>query len=453
MELQAGTKVGEYEVTGRLGAGAMGIVYSGVHPLIGKKVAIKVLDPHYANDQDAVDGFLNEARVVNEIGHPNIVDIFSFGLTADGAPYLVMELLEGMSLGALLSKQPRLPLPQVVALLRPVAEAVHLAHSRGIIHRGLKPDNIFITRVPGGTHGVKVLDFGAAKLLSAPTPTTGLRGTEETSLYMAPEQCLGETIDHRADVYAFGVVAYHASTGQFPWDAPLLTDLVSLHQHKTPPAPPSTRGAPIETDGPLLRCLRHDPEERYDSLQEAHAALASSLREPIRTNEAFAATEMIFVGQPLPSEADDKPAPKPTGLPLRAPDTEIDTAPSTALDSTRAHTATAIKPRTSSELWRGQGFLGDTVVITVVLLSLLVVGFFFFFLYDRYVRTSDGSREPAVSDLQDAGGAQSSNQEVVSTTDPTPAPVANAATAADASAATPDADAAITRKQEHDTAR
>jgi serine/threonine-protein kinase len=277
MDLSSGTMVGEYEVTGRLGSGAMGVVYAAVHPVIGKKVAIKVLSAEMTRDDQVVKRFINEARAVNQIEHPNIVDIFSFGNLDDGTPYLVMPLLDGSTLGDILRDRVTISGDELVAILGPVAEALDAAHREGIVHRDLKPDNIFVIERAGGVE-VRVLDFGVAKLLDSTVSSTA--GPIGTPLYMAPEQCIANReVDGRADVYAFGVLAFHALTGRYPIEATSVVELVSVHLQELEPAHPSSFGVSRVLDAPILRCLAADPAERYPDVTSAFKALALAVGE------------------------------------------------------------------------------------------------------------------------------------------------------------------------------
>ncbi|HXU80623.1 MAG TPA: serine/threonine-protein kinase, partial [Polyangia bacterium] len=198
-----GQKFGNYRSLSLLGEGGMGAVYLAEHPEIGRKVAVKVLRSEFSRDTQLLGRFLNEAKAANAIGHPNIIEILDMGTTADGMPYLVMELLEGEVLAGRLRRLGRLPLPVALEIAYQTASAVGAAHRKGIVHRDLKPDNLFI--VPDehdpARERVKVLDFGIAKLQmrgpgdSVKTRTGTLMGTP---VYMSPEQAMGtKEVDHR----------------------------------------------------------------------------------------------------------------------------------------------------------------------------------------------------------------------------------------------------------------
>ncbi|MGE5180474.1 MAG: serine/threonine-protein kinase, partial [Acidobacteriota bacterium] len=237
-KLAPGTDVGGYHVDGELGHGGMGVVYSATHPVIGKRAAIKVLKPELSQNHDAVDRFVLEARAVNQIGHPNIVDIFAFGALPDGRSYYVMDLLEGESLRARVKRGP-LHLAEAATIIDETASALIAAHAKGIVHRDLKPDNVFVVTVPGRWPEVKLLDWGLCKL----APAVGgkartLAGSVlGTPVYMSPEQgrASGE-VDHRTDIYALGVMSYELLSGTVPFKKGSSIDTLLAHQDE--PVPP-----------------------------------------------------------------------------------------------------------------------------------------------------------------------------------------------------------------------
>ncbi len=268
-----GTMVGEYEIAQQIGVGGMGVVYLAVHPVIGKKVAIKVLRREVATDEDLVNRFVTEARSVNAIDHQNIIDVFAFGRLEDGRHYFVMEFLSGLSLEDLLAEHGRLELAELVPIIRQVADAVDAAHERHIIHRDLKPDNIFLVPRRSGRYRVVVLDFGIAKLNFGPhTTATGM--VMGTPLYMSPEQCLGRNLDHRTDVYALGTMCYRALAGRLPFEGESV-QVVMYQQISSLPPTPSQFGAPAAVDSILLRSLDKDPLQRHETLNSLVSDLAT----------------------------------------------------------------------------------------------------------------------------------------------------------------------------------
>jgi serine/threonine-protein kinase len=263
-ELEPGSRVGDYVIGHCIGVGGMGSVYSAIHPVIGKKAAIKVIASHLCRNEDAVGRFLQEARAVNAIGHPHIVDVFSVGALPDGRSYLVMELLEGETLGERMAREP-LGVGEALDLFDQVLAAVEAAHDKQIIHRDLKPDNVFLIGRPGGGLGVKLLDFGIAKLQG---PTPGVRATTTgmllgTPMYMAPEQATGREITAAVDVYALGGVCFEMLTGRPPFWADNAAEVIAMHLHALPPTASLYRAEiPLAVDQLLVDMLSKDPAQR-----------------------------------------------------------------------------------------------------------------------------------------------------------------------------------------------
>ena len=286
-----GKMVGEYEVTDIIGEGGMGTVYAGIQPLIGKKVAIKVLKPSSALQPGDDKRFLAEARAVNKIGHPNIVDVFSFGSFPDGAQYFVMEHLTGRSLARHLKEHQPLGYREAQGILAQVLDALTAAHERGIVHRDLKPDNIFLCDRPGGGFIVKLLDFGIAKftdedLRTAHTRTGLPMGTPH---YMAPEQCRGKEIDHQSDIYSLGVILYEMFTGTVPFLGDSSFEVMSAHLADDPTPPSRIAEIPAELEQIILACLAKEKHDRPGRVDELAAVLL-----PLLARQAEAA------GSPAP---------------------------------------------------------------------------------------------------------------------------------------------------------
>lgn len=281
-DLQAGERVGEYEVEGLLGKGAFGTVFKAVHPLIGKQVAIKVLARRFSVDPEMVSRFIAEARAVNQIRHRHIIDIFSFGKLDDGRQYYVMEYLDGETLDQLLDREKRIPIGEALAILRAIAKALDAAHAKGITHRDLKAENVFLGRDSDGGLFPKLLDFGIAKLMS---PEDGLKHKTRTGApigtpyYMSPEQCRGKDVDHRTDVYAFGVLVYLMLTGVYPFDADDYMSILMAQISDTPSAP-STHNAELtqEIDDVVAWLMRKDPADRPPDLRSAMKALEQAAK-------------------------------------------------------------------------------------------------------------------------------------------------------------------------------
>ncbi|MDB4955176.1 MAG: serine/threonine protein kinase [Myxococcales bacterium] len=273
--LASGVQVGEYAIEAAIGRGGFGSVYRAVHPVIGKQVAIKVLARKYSADADVVSRFVSEARAVNQIGHRNIIDIFAFGQLPDGRHYYVMELLDGEPLDRAIAGGP-LALAEALPILRALARALDAAHAKGIAHRDLKPENIFLARDPDGTTFPKLLDFGIAKLLGPDELAPHRTGTGVplgTPYYMSPEQCRGRDVDHRTDIYSFGIVTYRVLTGAYPFHGDFME--LMMKQIGEEPIPPSRHvpGLPPTVDAAIAWMMRKDPAERPPSLIDAVAAL------------------------------------------------------------------------------------------------------------------------------------------------------------------------------------
>jgi serine/threonine-protein kinase len=277
-----GKHINNYEVVSLLGEGGMGTVYLALHPIMGRKAAIKVLKPELARDESLVMRFFNEARAANAIRHPNIIDIIDVGLLPDdNVPYMLMEFLEGESLATRLDRERPLQVSAAVEIASQTASALAAAHSKGIVHRDLKPDNLFLVpdEMVGTGERVKVLDFGIAKLRddmrgsSMKTRTGAIMGT---AAYMSPEQCQGliEKLDHHTDVYALGIILYEMLCGGPPFISEGFGDIIIMHVMKEPVPPEQKNPAvPSEVSAAILRALAKDPADRFQSMHDFQAAL------------------------------------------------------------------------------------------------------------------------------------------------------------------------------------
>jgi serine/threonine-protein kinase len=300
-DIPPGTQVGEYEITAKIGEGGMGMVFGGIHPVIGKRVAIKVLAPELAHNAEVTHRFVTEARAVNQIGHRHIVDIFAFGQLPDGRHYFVMEWLEGESLAARLEHEHVMRFDEGFQVLLQICDALGAAHAKGIVHRDLKPDNVYVA--PGNPPFVKLLDFGIAKLQG---PDGAMSKTRTgvpmgTPLYMSPEQCRGAGVDHRTDIYALGIMMYEMFTGQTPFSADTYLVVITGHISRTPPPPSQFANIPPALEAIILKCLEKKPEDRFQNVTDlAHAlrAVQSSLPadQPVLRTDAPPPTD--------PSDAD-----------------------------------------------------------------------------------------------------------------------------------------------------
>ena len=219
---------GKYRVREVLGEGGMGTVFEAMHEELGNMVAIKVLHPNQLHKKDAVQRFHHEARAAARIGHPNICEVYDVGTLPDGRPYLVMDRLTGLTLAERIQTLGGLPFQEVIDTLTQVLSGLHAAHEKGIIHRDVKPENVFLSQRVGCAPLAKILDFGVSKVMTQHAQASSFSDVEVTRTgvvlgtpyYLAPEQARGErTLDVRVDLYACGVMLYEALTGRRPFRA------------------------------------------------------------------------------------------------------------------------------------------------------------------------------------------------------------------------------------------
>ncbi|HLK88771.1 MAG TPA: serine/threonine-protein kinase [Polyangia bacterium] len=278
--IDVGQTVGNYRITAELGEGGMGKVFLAEHPVIGRKAALKVIHPQFARNADVVARFVNEARAVTQIGHDHIVEVTDFGHTEAGDFYFIMEYLPGDMLSEQIGRLP-FPPARAVDIAVQIADALEASHRQGVIHRDLKPDNIVLIARDGRPDFVKVYDFGLAKLThpgdGAPTHTeTGI--VMGTPFYMSPEQCDGRReVDHRADIYALGVILFQMLTGQVPFQGEGCGEVMA--QHLTCTAPPVRRLAgdvPRALEAIVARALDKDPDRRFQTMADLRDALLAA---------------------------------------------------------------------------------------------------------------------------------------------------------------------------------
>jgi eukaryotic-like serine/threonine-protein kinase len=300
LTLSAGTKLGPYEIAAPIGAGGMGEVYRARDPRLGREVAIKVLPPSFAQDPDRLKRFEQEARSASALNHPNIVTIHEIG-SANGTSYIAMELVDGASLRELLASG-SLPTKKLLDTAVQIAEGLSKAHSAGIVHRDLKPENVMVTK----DGYVKLLDFGLAKLFTAPqeqitgAPTAIQQETQPGTVmgtvgYMSPEQASGKTADFRADQFALGSILYEMATGKRAFQkATGAQTLAAIIQDDPEPVAQVNPRAPAPLRWIVERCLAKDPEERYASTRDLARDL-KSVREHISevTSSGSGATGVV----------------------------------------------------------------------------------------------------------------------------------------------------------------
>jgi len=308
-----GQSVGSYVITSLLGEGGMGKVYLARHSLIGRKAAIKILNPDISSDEESVSRFFTEARLVNDIRHPNIVEITDFGQFSNYY-CIVMELLEGETLAARLLRARTLDEATVVRIFRQVTSALGAAHEQGMVHRDVKPENIFLRNHPDYPDFVKVLDFGIAKLLGGSSPVghhTKTGTVIGTPAYMSPEQCLGEaSLDLRSDIYSLGVVLYEALTGRQPFVGDTLGRLIVCHVSEAP-IPPSNVNSHVSAamSAVVMRALAKQPKDRFASMKEMREALEVA---PVRGPAVNVVNgRQRSITRPVPMDSRPAPAPPP----------------------------------------------------------------------------------------------------------------------------------------------
>jgi len=331
-----GRSIGNYKIVRILGEGGMGTVYLAEHPMIGKRVAVKMLRPDLGTDPGLVSRFFQEARAVNEIRHPNIVDISDFGKTEDGFVYFVMELMEGRSLRDRLTAEGMLPLDDVITISRQVCDALAAAHRVGIVHRDLKPDNIFLLNDPAqpGALRSKLFDFGVAKLLGEQEKQVGHKtiagAVVGTPYYMSPEQALCQDVSAASDIYSMGVLMFEMITGSVPFNAEQLVLLLNAILKQPAPPPSELRPeVPPFLNRLVLRCLEKDAGSRPRSMEEVIALLDAGAAERAGQSIAFGETIAAGPGLSVPRPAGTPPVT--TAARTSEPRTRVTVQPQTAI--------------------------------------------------------------------------------------------------------------------------
>src|SRR4051794_2543375 len=328
----------------------MGAVYLAEHPLIGKRVALKVIHRELAGNREVVSRFFQEARAVNKIGNEHIVEIHDFGVTPGGDHFYIMEYLEGRTLASALTHEKALDVMRSLHIGAQIASALAAAHASGIIHRDLKPDNIMLMARLGEQDFVKVLDFGLAKMFSAENAVKTAAGVLlGTPQYMSPEACESKRdIDHRTDIYALGVLLFQMMTGSLPFEGETMGEVLVKQVTMLPPAPRAMNPAiPPSVEQILLRCLAKPVDARFATMLDLREALldpeaylrgsppiarARSVTSALALGEAR--TAMLPAAPPAPS-----PSNAPTALALPVP-----AAVPAALQRTRLATANLLLP-------------------------------------------------------------------------------------------------------------
>jgi serine/threonine-protein kinase len=339
---------GRYRLSDKLGQGGMGSVWRAEHLTLKSQVAVKLMEPSVADSLEALARFEREALSVAELRSTHIVQIIDYGID-EGTPYIVMELLLGENLGALIRRQGRLDLHDTTHILLQVARALAVAHGRGVIHRDLKPDNIFISN-EGGERLVKVLDFGVAKRVdalaasTAPKTHTGL--LLGTPYYMSPEQALGEPgLDARSDIWSLGIIAYECLTGRLPFEKGTLGALLQAICNERPASPSTVAEVPFGFDEWFARATARNKLERFATATEAVTSLAEVSNgagaDRLRGNLSATAVSTALAASPV--------------LVAAVPD--VDTESMSPASVTRS-------PTSEGALWKGGALFAAIMIVT-----------------------------------------------------------------------------------------
>lgn len=310
---------GRYRIERLIGRGGMGYVFACRHVVVGKPAAMKVLRLGPNQSDGVLARFVREAQTANAIRSRHIVEMSDFGQMEDGFFYVVMELLEGMSLTRAM-REGRLSKADYLRVFLQMADALHLVHSQGIVHRDLKPDNVFLVHENGDPLFVKLLDFGIAKVVHA--QNAGLTETGVvlgTPYYMSPEQARGDKVDHRADIYSFGVMMYRAFTGKLPFVAESMVGVLTRHVMEPPEPPSHFADVDAFTEQVILRCLAKSPAARFQTMAEVAAELrAIAMQYGLGAGSGMMATPLLMQQAQILEQA-QRLAPSSSGYPVVAP--------------------------------------------------------------------------------------------------------------------------------------
>ena len=259
---------GKYRLDSFLSQGGMGGVYKATHVMLGKTVAVKLINPELVTSPEVVRRFQREARAATALNHPNIVAVFDLGQTAEGTLYIAMEFVDGPSLKSAISAGGPMAPARAVTLMRQIGSALSVAHRNKIIHRDLKPQNIMLARSDDGQEIAKLVDFGIAKTFDEATQLTMAGDAIGTPHYMAPEQAAGQPVDARSDLYSAGVILYEMLSGEVPFNDTSAPAILIKHLQEIP-QPPSVKNPKVTIPPALeaiaLKCLEKSPAARFQT--------------------------------------------------------------------------------------------------------------------------------------------------------------------------------------------
>jgi serine/threonine-protein kinase len=325
-----GRVVGKYKILDQIGEGGMGIVYRAEHVVLGSPAAVKVLLQQFTQDAVVVDRFFQEAKAASAIRHPGIVEVFDYGRLPNGQAYIAMELLRGEDLSGFLARHGTLGPSLAAHIAIEMLAALNATHVVGVVHRDLKPDNIFLVRDTGapGAIRVKILDFGIAKLIGdavshprgprGPRPKTKGDSILGTPAYMAPEQCKGgAALDARVDLYAVGCILFELLTGRPPFVAGGDGEVMAMHIYEPPPRLSNLAPhLPVELDALLAKLLVKIPEDRIPSAAYALAALERVPLDPLVGQVPLSGAHGLPAAADVVGFADLPPEPMPRWIPV-----------------------------------------------------------------------------------------------------------------------------------------